>query len=278
MPHRLRRGDPWQRGGEDAPSQCHHLGGRPVTNRKADQAPIAPARHMGHQLFPGRGRPWAGRLSDVADKGHGTRQRATAHHAQFHRGKILNFVDNDVAKGPVRLFVRRPRALRAEQPARLVEKCDVGLRPADLLEGRAPRPVEEVELGCAEDSFACQLDQRLSPEEVVQQGFGSQPGPHSLQQFGDQWPAAEFRTDLGGAGASGTGVKRVPRDLPRRRRPRGQFRCRQPNGLHWPLRDVPTDRQDAPRGASRRHGGARCACQTGAGQRSQSRQKPQESR
>ena len=87
-------------------------------------------------------------------------------------------------------------------------------RPADLLEGRAPRPVEEVELGCAEYSFACQLDQRLSPEEVVQQGFGCQPGPHSLQQFGDQWPATEFRTDLGGTGPSGTGVSEFLEVLP----------------------------------------------------------------
>ena len=79
-------------------------------------------------------------------------------------------------------------------------------------------------------------------------------------------------------GPSGPGVKEFPEIFPLAGVPEDNLYVATRTGRVRPLRAVPTDRQDAPKGASRRHGGARCACQTGAGRRSRSRQKPRESR
>ena len=208
--------DPGQCGSKDAPRQCHHLGGRPVTDRKADQAPVAPARHMGHQLFPGRRRPWPGRLSDVADKGHRTRQRTAAHHAQFHRGKVLDFVDNDVAVGPVGCSFGGPGRCGPSNQLASSRRAMSALRPTDLLERRAPWPIEQVELGCAQESLTGQLDQRLGAEEVVQQGFGASTGATFFPTVRRPLAGAVVRRRPRRGERQRDGLQRVPRDLPRR--------------------------------------------------------------
>ena len=72
---------------------------------------------MARDVVPSRRSPWTRGLCDVADHGHGTRERASSQHAQLHRREVLHFVDHDVAEASD-LVLRAVRRRRRWAPAR----------------------------------------------------------------------------------------------------------------------------------------------------------------
>ena len=85
--------------GQDLGGQGDHLRRGPVAHGELHQPGRALGAEVAGDVVPVARRPGPGGLRNVADDGHGARERAAGQHAQLHRGEPLHLVHHDVAEG-----------------------------------------------------------------------------------------------------------------------------------------------------------------------------------
>ena len=184
--------------------EFHDLAGDAVADRQPDDPRrLAIGKVVEHVVPVGRSeRP--GCLREVADDRHRSVEGAASGHLELHRREVLDLVDDDVTVradlvGVVDLAVAA--GLGAEHVAGVVEQGDIGRSPPHVVDRLRTRTEQRQRLGFVEHAASGELEQRLRPEQVVQELGRREQRPHPVECLADLRGSPEGvlhrqRTDL----------------------------------------------------------------------------------